>query len=354
MKIDELQPGDVLFTMLNRKPPALHTQLYLADAQFPATILHAVDGGKASKLMATSLPKDVKDLLVYRCKGRPELIGKAVKFASRWTMYQTPYDQERKNLKEGYRNILDSEGVKADAIPQRMRELFNRHGKFRAIKYASRRRGILCYPGEDGTSRGLTCTMFVILCYQVAAIAEHVRKTHQLGLGGSASVRVSDKKLQPSDEAILKSLVTKGRLDAQDLRDYIEYVRTIQSGNEYSIDWELAYREPSTRPASPRRPGFQYFPSLLCWDGPPSMHAFDFAAAMTPAFMVDSKITTSEQLRLCIEADGEHWEAGVYLDADQEVPADPKYKEKLQQQSDWAQNLRDGYAPKPQLRVQKP
>jgi hypothetical protein len=156
--INDLRIGDVIFTLASQKPPALHTQLYIGDAHFPATILHAVDDTRPqgpSKLMATSI-KSSSDYQVFRCIASSKLIDRAVKYACRWTQFQTPYDQERKYLKEAYRNFMMATGADSDVV-RHMRQLFDSRGKFRAMKYAARRDDILCYPNEEGSSRGLTC-----------------------------------------------------------------------------------------------------------------------------------------------------------------------------------------------------
>ncbi len=349
MKITDLREGDIIFTMLGQKPPALHTQLYVGQAHFQATTLHAVDGEKFSKLMATSLRAD-ETALVYRCRNRLDLVKKAQKNAFRWVMYETPYDQERKNLKEGYRNFIAAKEMDKD-VPGLQAKLFNDIGKFRAIKYASRRGGILCYPDEEGGGRGLTCTMYVILCFQVAGISGMVRKTGQFP---GTMVRVSDKKMNAEELKMLDLLVTRGQLNAQDVMQYKNYVGRIQSGNEYQIDWSLAGREPSSRAASPRRTGYQYIPSLLCWWSPTPISMFDFGAAMTPAFLVDAKVTTSEQLRLCMESDGANWERVGYIDKGEQAPQELTYKEKLALFESRATQNRKGYQPRAPMRINKP
>ncbi len=349
MRISELKPGDVIFTMLGQKPPALHTQMFVGQAHFQATTLHAVDGGKFSKLMATSLRAD-ENALVFRCIGNDGLVSKATKHAFRWAQYETPYDQERKILKEGYRNYISVTGQDRN-IPALQSTLFKTIGKFRAIKYAARRNGILCYPNDEGGSRGLTCTMFVILCYQVAGIGRSVRKTHQFPGG---MVRVSDKKLNTEEQKMLDLLVDKHLLNAQDVRQYKDYLRKIQSGNEFEIDWSVAARDPSTRPASPRRAGYQYVPSILCWDHPTAISAFNFGAAMTPALLVDAKITTSDQLRICMEADRRNWECKGYIDTGEQAPFESDYKKKVAYFENRANELRKGYAPRSPMHIQKP
>ena len=161
MQMKDLKAGDVLLTRMSESAPAVHAQIYSGDSHFTETILHAVDDtrpGGPSKLMATGLK--TADMLVYRCL-KDDLALEAYAAALKWIKYMVPYDQERKTLKEAYRNLA---GDRKDIVSL-MKLLFVTHGIFRAIKYTARRDEILCYPSDGESSRGLTCTMFVILCY---------------------------------------------------------------------------------------------------------------------------------------------------------------------------------------------
>ncbi len=251
MKIAELQPGDVLFTMNGEKAPALHTQLYSGDSHFPETLLHAVDGGKVSKVMPTSLKTD--GMRVYRCRNKPDLVRKAVEFAGKWAAYETPYDNDRRTVKEAYRSAIPEN----TSIVGLMQELFLRHGKFRAIKYTARRDEILCYPHEEGGSRGLTCTMFVILCYQAAGLSDHVAKTGSFYL---KPARVSDKKMNVEELKILDQMAKTPQLNDKDLEEYKVYVANLQSDNEYKIDWDNSVRRPAPARTSRESKGLSLHP----------------------------------------------------------------------------------------------
>ena len=342
MKISELEEGDVLFTMLGNKPPALHTQIYAGDSHFTHTIIHAVDDTRRdgpSKLMATGLKTD--SILVYRCL-RTQLAYEAYVAAIRWIKYLVPYDQERKTLKEAFRNL---QAGTSDIVPL-LRTLFLRHGIFRAIKYTARREEILCYPSDGELSRGLTCTMFVILCYQAAALSGQVARTSEFSSHG-AQVRISDKKMSKEELANLGAMAKflGKQLHEEDVRIYRDYVGLLQSGNEYSLKWEDSGRDAPTRKPNPRLQGYLYVPSILCWNGPQSIAGFDFVSAMTAGMMVDAKITTSEQLRLSLEADKLIWVNKGYLD-NSEMPArDENYKEKLDQYAQWAKTSADKFRP---------
>lgn len=339
MKLKDLQPGDVILTTLNQKPPALHAQLYEGDTTFEHTILHAVDdsGKKLHKLMATSI-RASKDYLVFRCKV-PTLAVQATAFGKKWAMYQTPYDNDRKYVKEAFRNVFDNT-YSAEAIPNEMARIFDEKGKFRAIKYATRREETLCYPDEAGESRGLTCTMFVILCFQVAALAPHVLTRTALGKA-SGTPRVSDKKLNEGDLLMLDKLVASGKLDGEDLRQYKAYVASLQSGNEYRIDWELSGRDkPEAKVPKPQQLGFLYVPSLFCWNAPVPIRSFSFETTMTKGMMLDSKIATSNHLLLCLDADNAGWENLGFLDGEEKSPQDPGYKEKLSMAASLGDSMR--------------
>ena len=100
-----------------------------------------------------------------------------------------------------------------------------------------------------------------------------------------------------------------------------------------------------TSDPNPKLPGYKYVPSILCWKNPPSITSFDFAGAMTAGFMVDAKITTSEQLRVCLEEDKVGWLNKGFLDGSEKPDEDPEYKSKVQNYAEWAQNSRDRFNP---------
>jgi hypothetical protein len=138
---------------------------------------------------------------------------------------------------------------------------------------------------------------------------------------------------------------SQGGLDPVDVKAYKQYVGMLQSGNEYQIDWDLAGRDAPNRKPNPKLPGYKYVPSILCWKNPPSITSFDFAGAMTAGFMVDAKITTSEQLRVCLEEDKVGWLNKGFLDGSEKPDEDPEYKSKVQNYAEWAQNSRDRFNP---------
>jgi len=348
MRIDELEVGDVLFTKLNEVSPAMHTQIYSGDSHYQESIIHAVNDPTRNgpqQLMATGLK--TADMLVYRCRNG-SLAYDAYTAALRWVRYLVPYDQDRKMVKEAYNNKMAMAEISGkDKVVSHMKLLFQEHGIFRAIKYTARRHEILCYPSDGESQRGLTCTMFVILCYQAAALADHVKTTEEMG-DGSPLTRISDKKMSLDDRQRLRLLAQnpKNGVDPADVSAFEQYVGLLQSSNEYSIKWnsDEEWRSAPTRTPNPRLKGYQYFPSILCWKGKPSITAFDFASAMTAGMMVDAKIATSEQLRLCMEADKVGWQCLGYLDKGTD-PFDPEYKAKKEKFVQWAGNARDKFKP---------
>jgi hypothetical protein len=170
-------------------------------------------------------------------------------------------------------------------------------------------------------------------------------------------VRVSDKKMTAEELKMLEALASgpKARLHAEDVSAYRQYVGLLQSGNEYQIAWGIGdeWRQAPTRSPGVRLPGYQYVPSILCWKGGQSVSGFDFSAAMTAGMMVDAKITTSEQLRICFEADKVGWENKGFLDRDEKDPPDPAYKTKKANYEQWAQKSRDQFKPIQQSSIAK-
>ena len=66
---------------------------------------------------------------------------------------------------------------------------------------------------------------------------------------------------------------------------------------------------------------------------------------MTQGMMVDAKITTSEQLRLCLEKDTASWERLGYLDGKETPDAEDDYKGKLGLFRDAQESARDSFKP---------
>ena len=344
-RLKDLEAGDVIMTMLNSKPPALHTQIYTEDSHFPATIIHAVDdsGRKLHKVMPTSV-KGSPDLWVYRCQDAQLAIGAAVQ-AMKWAAYETPFDQQRKYTREALRSQLALNDQ--DPLPA-VQELFKKKGKFRAIKYAARRDDPLCSPKEDGTDgRGVNCAMFALLCYQAAALRPHV-KTPGLLYPDLRMVRVSDKKISPAEVEIIKKM--KG-LDPTDLEQYLDYANGLHSDNEFAIDWDLVSRDKPIKHHEVKRwIGYMYLPSLLMWSSSTPISRFAFDKEMGPGLMLDAKVVTSEQFRLAMEADKERWKLIGPLE-EEASPPDPAYKSKLQAHRETATTEKQNYKQQAPLKV---
>jgi 6-phosphogluconate dehydrogenase (decarboxylating) len=228
---------------------------------------------------------------------------------------------------------------------QLMRNLFEERGKFRAIKYAVRRKGPLCYPGEDGNSgHGMTCCMFAITCYQSAGIAGEVNKLDP----GNPYMRNSDKKMTRGDLAVLQKMMAKDGFAPADFEAYRRYVEMIQDVNEYKIDWAAAGGNEVVKAAPAKKwVGYTYIPSILFWKRPAVFSTFDWAAAVTPGMMLDAKIANPEHIRQSLEADAGNWEYIGSMKQETAAPTDSQklvYQQALQQNQQAADQLRQGFA----------
>lgn len=163
---------------------------------------------------------------------------------SDWAQYETPYDGVRINLTQAYMNKIALDGISITDVPKRLqiqRKLCDEQGKFRAIKCAARRKYALC-PGDDDTAsngRGLTCTMFAILCYQVAGLADRVNAFET----PNPLHRVSDEKMDGIGLERLERVLPKGGFGGRDLVAYREYSEWIRSPNPYKIKWDEVGRK---------------------------------------------------------------------------------------------------------------
>ena len=350
--LSQMTPGDLVFWRMSEE--ASHVEMFAGKDAFDSTSIHAVNNPDKGmqRLMATSfLPQFFKH--VYRCR-RPELVRRAFKYAKNWSAYENKYDKPRIQTKEVHRDTAKALGIVGDARRRQMLDLFMQRGRFRAIKFTTRRATILCYPGEqDGSGRGLTCCMFAILCYQVAGLADHVYKVGSAEAGlpdNSPLVRVSDKKVIPEEFIQLAEVLKLRGFSAFDIASYAGYLNALQEVFPYGLDFsKFPTKAPPVRPRGQKIPGASYYPSILFWKKPP-ISGFDFGAAMTPAMLLDAKIATPEDFRQSIEADirttGE-WEYLGALNA--EVSAAPTeqakqlYQTAVGQRKDQATQLRDPF-----------
>jgi hypothetical protein len=346
--VQDLHDGDLIIWKMSDE--ASHVEMFVKSKNlFEQTSIHAVNNPakKMTRVMATSFqPQFYKH--VFHCKKRLRL--KASLYAERWAAYENRYDTDRINVKTAFRELHRNLGTSKGDLQELMKQLFMERGRFRAIKYTARRRGILCYPGDqegDG-GRGMTCCMYAILCYQVAGLADHVKP-----LEGSPFGHVSDKKLTEQDATVVAKKLDEAGFSKQAIGDYMSYVGSIQQQNEYGIDWKKSGK-PEVVKGKPqsKRPGYLYVPSLLQWETPKSFSGFDWAAALTPGMLLDAKIANPEHVWQSLQADSENWDyAGSMAHPAPDAPGPTEEAKKLYQQTlserqQTATKLRQTVAPK--------
>jgi hypothetical protein len=309
--ISQVKRGDLIFNYLGewgKTPPSGHVAICTwGDQKKLAHIVHQVRGSMMnpisgtwrSDLRPTGAHNDA-GIRVLRCK-KPILAKKAAELAAKWdNLYQLPFGEDRVNFATNHEGqLLDN---KKDIVMTH-RRLFRPVGKYRAIKYAARRRGWLCYPEEEG-NRSMFCSMFVVICYQVAGL--------DLGVAvesadpGEFQLRVSDKKMETSDFKMLKNeFVGKAAEKKTDLKRYRGYCDLLNAKDPYRMK----------KFALPLRPGIKhegvkYLPSLTFWNYEKyfSIEGFDWQGCVTTGMMVDAKVIMPTGLYRSLLADDVGWE----------------------------------------------
>jgi hypothetical protein len=194
MQESDLKKGDVIFfrNTYQTDPPYQyidHVAMYAGlNEKNQPTIIHNISSEKghyhperASGLCVTTLRalkdqlqqekgmEDVRydvDFLVFRSTKEPVITEYAVKLISNQVRYKIPYDDQR--LKDKLE--LESEGLEGADFKKIGEENYHKVGLYRAIKYAARIPLPIVRTRMDGVGRGLTCSMSVILAYQIAEL----------------------------------------------------------------------------------------------------------------------------------------------------------------------------------------
>lgn len=164
-----------------------------------------------------------------------------------WTALAMPYSNHRRRF------AMAHEEMSGDSMVATHRKLFDEVGKFRAIKFTARRNGDLIYPSETDPriegNRGMFCSMFVVVCYQVAGLESLVRVA-------PSGLRVSDKCTAKRDLLVrfLKSGGTMGagEEDRQQFDHYLGRLTEVDpyvlhksgSGNAKAVAQSVADAEP--------------------------------------------------------------------------------------------------------------
>lgn len=312
--IGSVEPGDLIFTydaadLANPGTPTGHVMLVGAeDKAGVVTQIHQVRKSMANQNSGTQRERLIPNTpkapgvsgsrkRVLRCKNRA-LAQRAAKQALYWQRwFQLEFSEDRITNATFFEKKFSSETV------ARLREHFETTGKYRAIKYAARREGFLCYPDEEGESgKGMFCSMFVVICYQVAGLEDYVKPAKYT----DTMLRISDKKMSPDDCRKVKAkLVTDNPSGCGDLefQRYESYTQKLKEANPYGLD-HFEESEPGAR-----RKKLVYRPSIEYWDfAKGSISSANWAGIVTAGMMVDAKVVMPRGLYDSLAADGDGWE----------------------------------------------
>ena len=315
--IGQLRDGDLLFPYNGidlALPGEESTHVVIMsgkDKGGHATHIHQVGAGMTNKLTGTFADRTVPNSLapqgqprrrkrVMRCKNE-DLAAAAAELAARWNEYfQLEFAANRRDAA-----ALFEGGKSRDEIVKQHRAMFQDGGRFRALKYAARRDGFLCYPNEEGESgQGMFCSMFAVLSYQVAGIADLVKPAD----GRNPTLRVTDKKMSPKDldrfEAFLQEQ-TDGQVPWIDFEMFKMYSAGLKETNPYKLPMNI----PDTKYNPRKLKSNEYVPSLMFFDYSqmPSFEHISWPTRITKGMMVDSKIIMPTGLFASLKADPDGW-----------------------------------------------
>jgi hypothetical protein len=310
----DLKVGDLVFNWDPAEGSSGHVALITAANAGMAFNTHQTNGANRKGTWETVInPAQPDELHIYRC-ANSELARSAADIAKAWSRYVLAFDYQR--LDQG--TLHDMQGSGGGSMVARHRELFARGGKFRAIKYAARRDGIPCYPGgAEKEDKGMFCSMFVAVCYQVAGLGNAVKAADPRDL----MLRVSDKQMGPKDIKKHKGKFSGlfgaklgGKHGKVDFQHYDAYVDGLHTPNPYELreieTSPVGLQQALSSPApKPRAGGVTYLPSILYWnyDRYPSIEAFPWADRITEGMMVDAKVVMPTSLLTSLQTDDKAW-----------------------------------------------
>lgn len=193
---DELVIGDIIFFKNHYKTEEPysyidHVAMYAGNnGQGHPTLIHNISSQKghyhpekSSGLCITTLRAlqnqlqqedgfdDVHydvEFLVFRNKKDPSISTKAVELLMGQARYKIPYDEKRLQNKLD----LEAEGLDGPEFKKLGEEAYRKTGIYRSMKYAARLPLPLVRTRLDGVGRGLTCSMSVVLAYQIIELIE--------------------------------------------------------------------------------------------------------------------------------------------------------------------------------------
>lgn len=323
ISVNALKVGDLLFTYISERKDGGRPTLIPSDKTGStaghATMVtsvegkgrvrhtHAVDGRTRNGLWETNLTVPKHDagnwVRVVRCCD-DDLAKAAAKWAIRWHTYWVPFGSQRRNTAVADENRFKT----STALVKSLQARFHSAGRFRAIKYAARRLGFLCYP-TDEEGLGLFCSQFVVLCYQVAGLGDAVNAVPVT----RSNIRVTDEKASLS-ASWLEFLKAESGGNTTDWKAYCRYAGALLSGApsagkamglDYSPSawWNWVWNN------------VQYVPSISLWDYSkyPSIECFHWGGAITQGMMIDSRVVMPQGLYESLVNDSGSWRDLGYL-----------------------------------------
>jgi hypothetical protein len=350
MSIDiaDLLPGDLVFpytgTDLATSVPGHVMIVGKADRMGIATQIHQVAKSMTNSIAETGsqrerlVPNSAKAAGVsgtrkgvLRCKD-DALRSAAAALALTWQSYlKLGFADVRRN----HAVLFETKHANRMARVAELQQHFFQTGMFRAIKYAARRKGYLCYPGESGESgQGMFCSMFVVICYQVAGISNYVHPAEV----SNPLLRVSDKKMSHEDlESVKKAM--SARCDDKELNHYVRHTLALKERNHYRLA-DVTGTDPK-----PKQKGLHYQPSISYWDfrKAPSIAGFDWASHITLGMMVDAKVVMPQGLYDSLAADEAGWQDMGDLTGRQDFEQSADIKERAQAHHQEMMNRQKGW-----------
>jgi hypothetical protein len=307
MSIDiaKLEPGDLIFQYIGTdvtEPKAIkssHAMIFVGgDLGDLPTIVHQI----GTSTLPTGTHRDVlvpnsqadtptastQRKRVLRCENS-DLATRAAEVATKLQkQFQVSFSEDRAGASETFENKIIQEWGDADGLVFMHRRLFQSVGKFRAIKYAARRDGFLCYPGEeDYPGKGMHCSMFAAVCYQVAGLCPVVDAAD----GNDPRTRVTDKKMFWGGFDERDHLKTQG-FKVRNETDWIMYgmyVKTLCEHDFYGISKKDAQRPNLDM-------SIKYVPSIMYWKGKTSIENANWDELITKGMQVDAKVIKATSL----------------------------------------------------------
>lgn len=214
MNIENLQLGDIIFFenhylnvdgdgkpilgdyMADRDPYIDHVAVYggVDHRTNLHILLHSIEGSHTEKKPGGICQTSLRNLGIQSYEGTfytvtyrvfrfndDDFSNQLVEQARKWAQFNVPYDEQRLEKKFDLEESL----LSYQAFVDNAKEKYVTEGKFRSIKFAARRETAPTRPKLNGKCRGLTCSMFIALLYQVVELRSLVAAPqHDAMLGG--------------------------------------------------------------------------------------------------------------------------------------------------------------------------